>query len=260
MVYKLLLTLGTFVSLFVTGCVSTTQMGASAERKQLLLVPQSVLENSANARYEKYEQEAKAKHTYISNARLTEIMQTLIPHAESMMSKERKIHWKISANLNNYPNAVSVASGQIVVSTAFIIGPTFTDDELATLVAHEMAHIVRQHGREKASILNLGLFTAHNRSLELEADQLGLEIMARAGYNPDAAISFWEKTDLLLKRTEALLQKSGSSQKMPSLLVSHPQHEERMRQIQKHVLMMKALQQSLNIRNLSAPTTGLTVL
>lgn len=259
MIQKSLLMLSVSAMLSLTACVSATQTTSGVNRKQLMFVPQSVVESTAQSRYEQYAREAKANHTYITNSRLTEIMQVLIPYAEAMMSEKRKIDWQINANLNNYPNAVSVASGQIVVSTSFIIDPTFTDDELATLIAHEMAHIVRQHGREKASILNLGTFTGHNRNLELEADQLGLEIMTRAGYEPASAISFWQKTDQLIRRTEALMKKSERASAPPPLLSSHPQYEERLKRIQQYVIKMEALRDSLNTRNSSISATPVSV-
>lgn len=252
------LALGVFTSIAValTGCVSTTSMGTGADRKQLMVIPESAWNKMADRNYKKFEQKAKSKSVYILDERLDKIMARLIPVAnEYTADKKKPIKWKINANLSSKPNAHSFPSGQIVVNTAVYMFEDLTDDELATLISHEMAHIIRNHSREKASIYattnlalmgatmgagtalgvaggvsgNYGVYMPHSRHLEEEADLIGLDLMLGAGFEPSAAISFWEKF-------EANLKSKKLDPKYPTLLSSHPQNAERKQMLSDHIL------------------------
>ena len=127
-------------------------------------------------------------------------------------------------------------------------GTQLTDDELAAVMGHEIAHALREHGREKAgqaaglgvaaaiggvligsyfgvdpdlgqSVLgaagDLAFMRPNSRGMEQEADRIGVELAARAGYNPHAAISLWEK------------MARASSAGMPQWLSTHPSHDSR---------------------------------
>src|SRR5258708_7784661 len=116
-----------------------------------------------------------------------------------------------------------------------------TDDELAAVMGHEIGHALREHGRERASeqmvqqlgVQVLGALTGvnvnlaqtiadvtislpHSRTQETEADRIGVELAARAGYDPRAAVSLWQKMDKL----------AGGSQS-PQLLSTHPSNASR---------------------------------
>lgn len=242
--------LGLFTSLAVTltGCVSTTSMGTvGADRKQLMVIPESAWNKVADRSFKQFENKAKSKSVYVIDPRLDKIMAKLVPHANQYTREHKKpIQWKINANLNSKPNAQSFPSGQIIVNTSIYMFEDLTDDELATLIAHEMAHVLRSHSREKASIYtttNVGLMTAtmgvgtavglasglsgnygvympHSRQLEQEADLIGLDIMTRAGFNPNASLSFWEKF-------EANVKSKKLDAKIPTFLSSHPSNENR---------------------------------
>ena len=119
--------------------------------------------------------------------------------------------------------------GKIVVLTGLTRGLNLNDDEIAAILGHEISHALREHSREKqaraagvgilqqvagiaigALVKNpdaatiaqkslpiashLGLTLPHSRGNESEADKMGLELMARAGFNPYGAISFWQKS------------------------------------------------------------------
>ena len=256
------LTLGALAALSIafTGCVSTTSTGTlGADRKQLMVIPESAWNRMADRNYKKFEDKAKDKSVYIIDQRLTNIMDRLIPHANEYVENRRKpIKWKINANLSSKPNAHSFPSGQIVVNTSVYMFEDLTDDELATLISHEMAHILRSHSREKASLYtatnvallsttmgagyaigltggvsgNYGIYMPHSRQLEHEADLIGLDLMVRAGYKPSASLTFWDKF-------EAKLKKRNLDPKFPTFLSSHPQSEHRKEMLHNHILAIQ---------------------
>lgn len=247
----------TILSLAFTGCVSTTSMGTvGSDRKQLMIIPESVWNNAANRSFNKFEKKAKNKSVYLIDPRLDKIMSRLIPHANDYLVENRKkINWKINGNLSSKLNAHSFPSGQIVVNTAVYLFEDLSDDELATLISHEMAHIIRSHSREKASVYaatnlslmgatmgvgyglsvasslsgNYGVNTSHSRHLEEEADIIGLDLMVRAGFDHTATLSFWDKF-------EAKLSKRNVDSKIPTFLSSHPTSTQRKSVLKQHIM------------------------
>ena len=137
---------------------------------------------------------------------------------------DRKIDWEVRLNLSSTINAMSLPNGKIVLNSA-IAWNDLTDDELAFLISHEMSHVLREHARERKSIkyvsnsallfvaTGLGqipaFFTVYggqlassvptSRIMETEANLISLDLMARAGYKPQATISFWDKTEARIK-------------------------------------------------------------
>jgi predicted Zn-dependent protease len=134
--------------------------------------------------------------------------------------------------------------GKIVVYSGLIEKLRLTDDELAAILGHEIAHSLREHSRERVSqemassaalgiagaVLGLGdvgqqlanavaqvTFTLpHSRQQETEADRVGVELAARAGYDPHAAVNVWQK----------MLQAGNAGG--PQFLSTHPSPETRL--------------------------------
>ncbi len=189
------------------------------------LVPAGTLEKSAAQQYRQMLAEAQAQgalappnHPQLQ--RLRAIAQRLVPHAPQW--NERAPDWKWEVNLigSKQINAFVMPGGKIVFYTGIIDQLKLTDDEIAMIMGHEMAHALREHARERlaksqatglglslgAQLLGLGdmgnmaanlgtqlLTLQYSRSDESEADLVGLEIAARAGYDPKAAITLWQK-------------------------------------------------------------------
>lgn len=159
--------------------------------------------------------------------------------------------WAWEANVISTPevNAWCMPGGKIAVYTGLIEKLQVTDDELAAVIGHEIGHALREHARERISeqmgtgllasvadiigasygiqgvgkIANTGLDLAmtlpHSRLQETEADRIGVELAARAGYNPHAAVTLWEKMARI------------GGQEPPQFLSTHPSSETRLQDL-----------------------------
>ena len=140
-------------------------------------------------------------------------------------------------------NAYCMPGGKIMFYTGIIEQLKLTDDEIAAIMGHEMAHALREHGREAMSeayavqfgrdalkivlgveeqymqladnVVNYALTLPHSRTKEVEADLMGIELMARAGYDPRAAVGLWKK------------MAAASKQNPPEFMSTHPSHDTR---------------------------------
>ncbi len=254
-------------ALSLSGCTSTTSGGATGvDRQQLLLVSsEQVLQMSAQS-YAQSIQEARAKGVLDTNQaqlnRLKNISNRIVGQVGVYRQDAAKWNWEVHTIKSNELNAFVMPGGKIMFYSGIIDRLNLTDDEIAAIMAHEISHALREHSRERlsreyatqtgigvaASIFglsqgqaelagtagNLGLSLPHSRTQESEADQLGLELMARAGYNPQAAITLWQK------------MQNASQGEPPQFLSTHPSSSNRISTLQS--LMPKVMplyQQSL---------------
>lgn len=247
------ITLATASSAAIIGCGSTTHAGAvDVSRKQLLLVSSSEILQLSNQAYRETLAEARAKGTLDVNFsqvnRLKNISNRLIPHTSIYRPDATSWPWEVHAIKQDTINAYVMPGGKIVFYSGIIEKLNLTDAEIAAIMGHEMAHALREHSREKMSrqaatggVLSiatsmlglssgqaqlvglagqLGLDLPHSRTQEAEADKMGLELMARAGYDPNAAITLWQKMEAL----------GGGS--MPQFLSTHPSSANRIKNMQ----------------------------
>ncbi|MBL0421359.1 M48 family metallopeptidase [Ramlibacter sp. AW1] len=226
------------------------------------LVPAAELEQAAAQEYAQLIQQARAKGVLAPDGeptleRLRQITRRLIPHAVSWNERARGWRWEANLIRSDQINAFVMPGGKMAVYTGLPWKLQLTDDELAMVVAHEMAHALREHARERiaktqgtgiglsvlAQILGLGelgnmaadvgtqlLSLRFSREDETEADLVGLEIAARAGFNPEAALSLWEKMG----------RASGGSQG-PAFLSTHPSGPERMARLRQNIPRVRGL-------------------
>ena len=208
------------------------------------LVPAQELEQAAEQQYADILAKAKAQGTLLpaSNPqvqRLQRIAQRLIPFTYAWNPRAREWHWQVALIRSNDVNAFCMPGGKIAFFTGILDKLHLTDDEVAMIMGHEMAHALREHAREQmakntatsigislgAQLLGLGdvgtyaarlggqlLSLNFSRSDETDADLVGLEIAARAGYNPQAAVTLWEKMG----------QATGNNGQGLSFLSTHP--------------------------------------
>lgn len=245
---RLHLTLGVVLAASLSACTSTTKDSeVGAGRKQLLLVSQESVVNQAQAYYAQKRSEAARKGTLVRSGReyerLRVILNKVLP--ATVLMRPDAANWAWELTLINEPETVNahvMAGGKVTFYTGFVKQTSATDDELAAVMGHEIAHALREHTREKMSqssalgvVRNVGLSILgasaatqqaaqaaqqlaldlpFSRAMESEADALGLELSARAGYNPRGAVTLWEKM--------AKLSKGG-----PAFLSTHPASQDR---------------------------------
>ncbi|KTC24391.1 peptidase M48 [Pseudomonas putida] len=244
-------------SVLLAGCqaVNTTSGGAvGVERKQYMFSMLST--DEVNQMYaQSYQQtlgEASTKgmldKTSTTAKRVQAIADRLIVQAPKFRPDAAQWKWEVNLIKSDELNANCGPGGKIIFYTGLIDKLKLTDDEIAAVMGHEIAHALREHGREAMSkaygvemarqgagalfglgqdslaladtVVQYSMTLPNSRSNENEADLIGLELAARAGYNPNAAISLWNKM------TEA----SGGSQ--PEFMSTHPASSSRIASLQ----------------------------
>jgi predicted Zn-dependent protease len=251
----------------ITACqtVKTTESGVvGVNRKQRMLVSEEEVEKGAETAYAQEKQKAQAEGKLNSNSALTSrvrnVSQKLIPGTGVFRSDAPNWHWEVNTLTTKELNAYCMPGGKIMVYTGIIEQLNLTDAELAAVIGHEMAHALREHSRERISRLYaqqialagvavvtgagegaIGLANQvasvtfqlpHSREQESEADTIGLELMARAGYDPNAAVSVWKKM---------LAANQGGT---PQFLSTHPSPQTRIQDLQALVPKVMPLYQN----------------
>ena len=245
------------VSLFaVSACetVQTTQGGVvGVNRPQRMAISSQEVDQSASQEYSQMMDSARSKGVLNRNPaqvqRVRAIASRLIQQTTAF--RPDAAGWAWEANVISTPevNAWCMPGGKIAVYTGLIEKLQVTDDELAAVIGHEIGHALREHARERISeqmgtgllasvadiigasygiqgvgkIANTGLDLAmtlpHSRLQETEADRIGVELAARAGYNPHAAVILWEKMARI------------GGQEPPQFLSTHPSSETRLQDL-----------------------------
>ncbi|NUZ04433.1 M48 family metallopeptidase [Piscinibacter koreensis] len=189
------------------------------------LVSADQVEAAARQQYAAMLQEASSKHAvappnHPQVVRLRTIAQRLIPFAEDWNPRAREWRWEVNVIGSRQINAFCMPGGKIAFFLGILEQLKLTDDEVAIIMGHEMAHALREHAREQmgktaatrgaielgAAIFGLGnggrmvaglggqlLTLRFGRADETEADLVGIELAARAGYDPRAGVSLWNK-------------------------------------------------------------------
>lgn len=263
---KWLKVIGVSLCLVLAGCqsVSTTSSGAIGvnreQRMFSMLSEKQVNEMSAEAYREVLQQAQKKKvlnRDPVEVRRLRVIADRLVAQVGVFRLDARGWQWEVNLLTDKQLNAYCMPGGKIMFYTGIIKQLKLTDDEIAAIMGHEMAHALREHGREAMSqayamqlgrdtlgillgaspgamslgdaVVNYALTLPNSRTNEAEADLIGLELMARAGYNPKAAISLWQK------------MAAQSQQSVPEFMSTHPANETRIHGLQANLLKVEPL-------------------
>ena len=189
------------------------------------LVPAADVERSAQQQYGQLlqkaaDQKALAPANHPQVVRLRAIAQKIIPHALVWNPRAKDWKWEVNLIGSKQINAFCMPGGKIAFYTGILDQLKLTDDEVAMVMGHEVAHALREHARErmgKSAATNIGanilsqllgagaigqqvigggaqlLSLNFSRSDETEADLVGMELGARAGYDPRAGITLWQK-------------------------------------------------------------------
>ncbi|RZJ19249.1 MAG: M48 family peptidase, partial [Haliea sp.] len=228
------------------------------------LVPAEELETAATQEYAKLLAEARTQGALApqGNAqlvRLRTIANRLVPQTAQWNSRAKDWRWEVNLIGSKEINAFCMPGGKIAFYTGILEQLKLTDDEAAMIMGHEMAHALREHARSRIAksqgtgqLLSLGaqlfglgqlgdvaanigtqlLTLRFSREDETDADLVGLELAARAGYNPQSSVSLWQKMG----------QASGGAGG-PSFLSTHPSGPERIQQLQSNVPKVQGLYQ-----------------
>ena len=256
--YRSISTLASLLALALCGCatVQTTRPGAvGIERKQTMLVSEESVEQGAEKAYLGEVEQAKASGKLNADpaltARIKRITDRLIPATGTFRPDAPNWKWEVNTLTTKEMNAYAMPGGKIMVYSGLVEGLHLSDAEIAAVLGHEISHALREHTRERVSrayeqqvaLLGLSVLTGagsgtmdlagevasvtfglpHNRQQEAEADVMGLELMARAGYDPHEAISLWKKM--------MAAEKSAP----PQFLSTHPASANRIADLESHM-------------------------
>jgi len=244
----LLLILGSALLAF-SGCSTVPATGKSA----LLLMPESALIEQADTLFAQMQKEQKISHNARHNAMAQRVGEKIAEVAKADMPATK---WEFVVFEGDQLNAFALPGGKVGIYSG-IFNLVEEESDLATVISHEIAHVAAQHGNQRMSrqmlvvaggvILaaatqkqetkkrnamlaayglgsQVGVVLPFSRGQELEADQVGLIYMARAGYNPRRALVFWEK----------MMQKRDPNF-MPELLSTHPAHKSRIAALERQI-------------------------
>lgn len=244
--------------IFLIGCSTVPITG----RKQLSFIPQGELLSLSDQSYQQVLSQSKLSTDAAQKQAVVEVGQKIAGAAETFMKEngmEKDLaNYKWEFNLIDDPktvNAFCMPGGKIVVYTG-ILPVTQDKNGLATVMSHEVAHAIANHGGERMSQelvvqaggmglaqamkskpelakkiamqvygagSQVGVLLPYSRSHETEADHIGLVLMARAGYDPKTAVAFWERMNKI------------SGAKPPEFLSTHPATSRRISDIQKEL-------------------------
>ena len=219
------------------------------------LVPAEQVERSAAQQYQQMLQQAAqqkalapADHPQVKRLRI--IAEKMLPFTAKWNPRAAQWKWEVNLLGSKQINAFCMPGGKIAFYTGILETLKMTDDEVAMVMGHEIAHALREHSRERmgkaaatniganvlSSVLGLGnagnavlgasanlLSLKFSRDDETEADTVGLELAARAGYDPRAGITLWRK------------MQEANKGAPPQWLSTHPASDSRIKEIEKHL-------------------------
>jgi len=236
------------------GCQTTTSGGAvGADRSQLLLISSQQLDQMAAESYDKVKADASSQGVLNRDGamlqRVRAITARLAPQTRVFRADAPDWNWQVNVITSEQLNAFCMPGGRIMIYSGLIDKLQLSDPEIAVVLGHEIAHALREHVREHMSqamaaqtaiglgtaLANLGqgsadvasagyqalVATRFSRNDESEADRIGLELTARAGFDPRAGVSVWQK-----------MMAANQGGQPPEFLSSHPTQANRVQQIQ----------------------------
>lgn len=235
-----------FFILFVSGCYTVPEIGRSA----FTLIPEETLVSQSQLAFVQLKKDSNISYNSNYNNRLRRVGKRITEIASRDLGY---LNWEyVVFEDDSQLNAFAMPGGKIGVYSG-LIKFIASDDELAAVLGHEVAHVAARHSNQQVS-LQMGLAAAgaiggflakdmdettkeivyalsgvggqlgslrYSRAHEMEADNLGLTYMSLAGYNPQAAIAFWQK-----------MIHHSKMRKVPTILSSHPAERDRLRHLQ----------------------------
>lgn len=225
---------GLLLAISISGCATNTMTG----RSQLILVSEAAAINKSSQLYssmiESHDKKSELNSDPAVNDRVRSITNRLVERAVLYRPDSQKWQWQVNVIESEDINAFCMAGGKMAVYTGLLNKVSPTDDELAQVMGHEIAHALANHTAEKMSVdilAKIAIATVtvaaaasdksassaqrnrnqrvvqdtaalagaafvtlpNSRGAETEADKLGIELAAQAGFNPEASVTLWEK-------------------------------------------------------------------
>jgi predicted Zn-dependent protease len=243
---------------FLSGCqsVDTTKGGAvGVEREQRMMVSANEVHAGSVKAYAQMMAEAQKKGVLDKDPalvkRVQDITKRLIPKTTTFREDAAKWPWEVHVISVDEVNAWCMPAGKMAIYTGLIQKLNATDDEIAAVMGHEIAHALREHARERISrqmgtqatigivgalfgigqlgqnvagtVADVTLNLPNSRLHETEADRIGIELAARAGFDPRAAVALWEK-----------MSKQAGANQPPKWLSTHPPHQDRINDLRQY--------------------------
>jgi len=251
-----------FILTVITGCGTVPLTG----RKQVMLVSDQEVLTSSLTQYHAFMDTAKVSKDKVKTAQVVRVGKKIAAATEAYLTQNgladevKEFSWEFNLVQDPSMNAFCMPGGKIVVYEG-IMKIVHSDDDLAVVLGHEVAHAVAKHSNERMSqqllssyggaLLGVavgqksqalqeatsmayalgsqyGVMLPFSRKHESEADYMGLILMTMAGYNPEAAVSFWQNMQSM----------SGGS--VPEFLSTHPSNEHRISDIKKEIPQVEA--------------------
>jgi predicted Zn-dependent protease len=219
-------------SVLVLGLVMSMQPAAARDGVEVgsnsafsNLVPASEVEAAAAQQYAQMlskaaSEKALAPRDDAQLIRLRDIAKKILPFTTTWNSRAKDWRWEVNLIRSNQINAFCMPGGKIAFYSGILQKLKLTDDEVAMVMGHEIAHALREHARERMgktaatgigvsvlsqffglgqvgqTVTNMGaqlLTLQFNREDESESDLVGMELAARAGFDPRAGVTLWKK-------------------------------------------------------------------
>jgi predicted Zn-dependent protease len=226
----------------IGGCETNPVTG----RSQVMIVSEDQAQAASVEAYAKTVTQARGQRKLDTNSarttRVQQITDRLVNQAVRIVPNSAGWKWEMHVLEDENINAWCMPGGKMAVYTGLINKINPSDDELAQVIGHEISHALLQHGRERMSravatnaalavgsvatgvnlsgmenVAMVALELPNSRTAETEADRLGIELAARAGYDPNAANSLWQK-----------MAKASGGSGAPEWLSTHPSDETRL--------------------------------
>ena len=227
-----------FAALLITAC-ATSPLG----RSQLVLFPEAEMTQMGLSAYQEMKQQTPASGNSVTN----QYVQCVSDYIVRAMPNGNPADWEVTVFDDGQANAFALPGGKIGVYTG-LLDVAENQDQLATVIGHEVAHVLARHSNERVStsfVTNTGLQAVQvaagssspmkqqlfgllglgaqvgvtlpfGRKQESEADLLGLDLMANAGFDPRASVQLWQN-----------MAKASGGQKPPEFMSTHPSNERR---------------------------------
>jgi predicted Zn-dependent protease len=225
------------------------------------LVPAAQVEQAATQQFVQMQNQARQQHALAPDdhpqlVRLRYIAKRIIPFTTEWNARAAQWRWEVILLGSPQINAFCMPGGKIAFYWGILARLQLSDDEVAMIMGHEMAHALREHARERigksfatrgalelgSALLGLGntgrmfagmgeqmLSLVFSRDDESEADLVGMELAARAGYDPGAGVTLWQKMGAVSKGAP------------PEFLSTHPSGPTRIKDIQANLPKVEGL-------------------